>query len=149
MLPFRQEEGSLGLIDVLRERRLERELRRRGDARWEAWKREMRRRDAERREERELRRPEAALREAAEQRREAALREAAAVSELGEAAERELRQREAVIREAAAASEAPEPESVVAQHASETWVQRKCRFCGRRFHSYGQFLNHKCFDELQ
>src|SRR5205823_14398502 len=102
MLPFRQEEGSLGLIDVLRERRLERELRRRGDARWEAWKREMRRRDAERREERELRRPEAALREAAE---------------------RELRQREAVIREAAAASEAPEPESVGAQHASETRVQ--------------------------
>ena len=147
MLPFRQEEGSLGLIDVLRERRLERELRRRGDARWEAFTREMRRRDAERREERELRRREAALREAAEQRREAALRDAAAVSELREAAERELRQREAVIREAAAASEAPEPE--VVQHASETWVQRECGFCGRRFHSYGQFLNHKCFDELQ
>ena len=43
----------------------------------------------------------------------------------------------------------PEPESVVAQHASETWVQRECGFCGRHFHSYGQFLNHKCFDELQ
>jgi hypothetical protein len=128
MLPLRQEEGSLGLIDVLRERRLEREGRRRADARWEAWKREMRRRDAERREERELRRRDAERREPAE---------------------RELRRREAVIREAAAASEAPEPESVVAQHASETWVQRECGSCGRRFHSYGQFLNHKCFDELQ
>ena len=140
----------MGLIDVLGKRRLERELRRRGDARWEAWKREMRRRDAERREpaERELQRPEATLREAAEQRREAALREAAAVSELREAAGRELRRRDAVIREAAAASEAPEPESGVTQHASETRVQRECGFCGCRFHSYGQFLNHKCFDEL-
>ena len=65
------------------------------------------------------------------QRREAAQEEAAA------------RRREAALREAAAVSEAAEPESVVAQHAS-TWRQRECDFCGRSFHSYGQLLNHKC-----
>ncbi|MFL5959062.1 MAG: hypothetical protein ACJ75G_02180 [Gaiellaceae bacterium] len=84
----------MGLIEVVGQRRLERDLRRR----------------------------EAALQEAA---RELRRREAAEVAAVPEAAE-------------------PEPESVVAQHASRTRGPRECDFCGRRFQSYGQFLNHKC-----
>ena len=99
----------MGLIEVVGQRRLERDLRRRESALREAAERELRR-------------------------REAALPEAA----------RELRRREAA--EAAAVPEAaePKPEPVVAQHASRTWGQRECGFCGRRFQSYGQYLNHKC-----
>ena len=40
----------------------------------------------------------------------------------------------------------PKPESLVAQHAiSRGWWE--CDFCGRGFHGYGRFVNHKCHDK--
>jgi hypothetical protein len=93
--PRCREEGSLGLIEVVGKRRLERELR---------------------------------------------LREAV----LREAAEKDLRRREAALREAARVSRAAEQEPVVAKNTQRRRGRTECSFCGRRFHSYGQFLNHKC-----
>jgi len=75
-------------------------------------------------------------------RREAALREAAEVPLVAESKPESLvAQREAAEVPQAAASK---PESLVAQYASKTRAWWECDFCGRGFHSYGRFHNHKC-----
>jgi hypothetical protein len=68
--------------------------------------------------------------------------------------ERELRRREAALQEAKRAREEseirpllaqepdPEPRPLVAP--SMTRGHWECDFCGRSFHGYGSYLNHRC-----
>jgi hypothetical protein len=58
--------------------------------------------------------------------------------------ERELRCREAALREAAQAPKAPELKPLLAPYASARQVRWECDFCGRRYHGYGSYLNHRC-----
>ena len=68
--------------------------------------------------------------------------------------ERELRRREAALREAVRAKEEhelsllpaqePKPEPPLVQNASRTRSAWDCDFCGRSFHGYGSYLNHRC-----
>jgi hypothetical protein len=60
---------------------------------------------------------------------------------------RELRRREAELREAAQAPKEPEPRPLSAQYASTTQGRWECDFCGRGFHGYGSYLNHRCDGE--
>lgn len=74
-------------------------------------------------------------------RREAALREAEVPRVAGPKPETLVAQREAA--EVPHSAE-PEPEALAAQHGSKTRGWWECDFCGRGFHGYGRFLNHKC-----
>jgi hypothetical protein len=63
--------------------------------------------------------------------------------------QRELRQREVALRELETrietkAAEPAKQESLVERHASMPRRSWECDCCGRGFHAYGQFLNHKC-----
>ena len=68
--------------------------------------------------------------------------------------EQELRRRKAALRAAAHAKEeqerrqllAQEQEAapLLAQNASRTRGAWDCAFCGRSFHGYGTYLNHRC-----
>jgi hypothetical protein len=68
--------------------------------------------------------------------------------------ERELRRREAALRVAGQAKEEQEPRPLLAQepkarpplaqNASRMRSGWDCEFCGRSFHGYGSYLNHRC-----
>ena len=58
--------------------------------------------------------------------------------------QRELRRREAALREAAQVPKEPELRPLVAQYASTRQGRWECDFCGRTFHGYGSYLNHRC-----
>ena len=68
--------------------------------------------------------------------------------------ERELRRREATLREAGQAQDEQEPTPLLAeeqsarprpaQNASMMQGGWDCDFCGRSFHGYGSYLNHRC-----
>jgi hypothetical protein len=68
--------------------------------------------------------------------------------------ERELRRREAALRAAGKAEDVQEPRPLpaagatagllLAQNASRMRGGWDCDFCGRSFHGYGSYLNHRC-----
>jgi hypothetical protein len=47
-------------------------------------------------------------------------------------------------REAPTEPKATEPKPIVVQETTRPRGWWECAFCGRGFHSYGQFLNHNC-----
>jgi hypothetical protein len=65
--------------------------------------------------------------------------------------QRELQRREVALREVEQAlgrraAEPPMQESLVKRQAPMPPTSWECDFCGRAFHAYGSFLNHKCHE---